>query len=708
MKSHYFIGWAFIFFTTIPAVKAGIVKIVISKEEPAFGGKTTGPAGPYEKITGKAYAEVDPVLPENARITDIQLVPRNARGMVEYSMDFYILKPLDLQRGNHKLLAEIPNRGGKLFGGFNNSGGGNDPGEAEKGAEGFLMQKGYTIVWCGWDISARSGHNNLTITVPVAGNKDGSSITGISYEYISFDNDQGTSYRLAYPAASVTRDSVLLTVRSLLNDTPQVLPSSAWEYADESTIRLLPAGTAFQQSAIYEFFYRAKDPLVAGLGLAATRDFISFLRYAPAGGGDRSGKEAGPAANPLAGEIRYTFSFAISQPARYMNDFQTLGFNVDEEGRRVFDGIENWLGGGSGVGINYRFAQPGRTERNRQNHLYPEGIFPFAYPVLTDTLGIGRGDAAGISFRDPRNATHGARDATRFPAVTAGRLSGYSRPELRPKVMEINSANEYWVKAASLLHSDLQGNDLPDPDNVRFYLMAGMQHGSGNGASRGECQQLQNPTRAEPALRALFIALDEWVTKGRKPPDSRVPRHADGTAVMAAAGRLTGTIPQAALGWPDIPGVTYTGLITIHYRFDYGPLFRQGIITRYPIPPFNERAYPNFVSKVDEDGNELAGIRLPPVAAPTATLTGWALRRSGFGLNDGGESAGQQVPFAKTKAARLSAGDPRLSLEERYGTHEKYVEAVTKAVKELEARRFLLPQDAQNYIEEAKASEILK
>lgn len=703
MKKSSLISWAFLFFTIIPSARAGIVKLVINKTEPAFGGKSTGSAGPYERITGKAFAEVDPTLPANARITDIQLAPRNARGMIEYSMDFYILKPVDLRLGNHKLFAEIPNRGGKLFGGFNNSSGGNEPGTAEIDADGWLMKQGYTIVWCGWDISARSGHNNLTITVPVAVNKDGSPIAGISYEYISFDNDQSTSYHLAYPAASLSKDSVLLTVRSLLNDIPQVLPSSAWEYTDESTIHLLPPGTAFKQSAIYEFYYMAKDPLVAGLGLAATRDFISFLRYAPASGRDHSDSLA---ANPLAGEIRYTFSFAISQPARYMNDFQTLGFNIDEEGRRVFDGIENWLGGGSGVGINYRFAQPGRTERNRQNHLYPEAIFPFAYPVLTDTPGSGGRGAAisiGSSVHAPRN---GSGDATRLPAVTTGRLSGYARPQLRPKVIEINSANEYWVKAASLLHTDLQGNDLPDPDNVRFYLLSGMQHGSGNGTSRGECQQLQNPTRAEPALRALFIALDEWVTKDRKPPESRVPRRTDGTAVMAmpAPGQLTGTVQQAALGWPDIPGVTYTGLITIHHRFDYGPLFTQGIITQYPKLPFNERTYPNFVSKVDQDGNELAGIRLPPVAVPTATLTGWALRREGFGLNDGGESAGQQIPFATTKAARLATGDPRLSLEERYGTHEKYIQAVTKAVKELEAQRFLLPEDTRQYLEEAKKS----
>jgi len=662
-------------FIGLPGAHAGIIRIVIGQvESPTFGGRAFGKVGVYEKITGKAYGEVDPLLPQNARITDIQWAPRNARGMVEYAMDFYILTPADPQQQNHKLFAEIPNRGGKLFGGFNNSGGGNDPGADSREDEGFLMQKGYTMAWCGWDISASAGNNNMTITVPVAKNKDGSSITGISYEYISFDNDKSTSYRLMYPAATLTKDEALLTVRSLLNDLPQTIPASGWEYTDEHSLRLLPAGTPFQQSAIYEFTYTAKDPLVAGLGLAATRDLISFLRYAA--------KDAEGHPNPLAGKIETTYSFAISQPARYMNDFQTEGFNVDEQGRRVFDGIENWLGGGSGVGINYRWAQPGRTERNRQHHLYPEGIFPFAYPLLTDPLSGQRG----------------------------GRLGGYPQPALCPKVMEINSANEYWVKTASLLHTDLQGNDLADPEPVRFYLVAGMQHGTGNGNSKGLGQQFQNPTRAEPVLRALFIALDEWVTQGKRPPDSEVPRRKDGTAVLAVAnpGQLTGTVPKAALGWPDIPGVTYSGLVTIRHRWDYGDLFKQGIIKKYPRAPYNAPSYPNFVSKVDRDGNEVAGIRLPPVAAPLATLTGWALRRDGFGLNDGAESAGQQIPFALTKAQRLTAGDPRLSLEERYGDHGRYVEAVTKAAKELEARRFLLPEDVQRYIKEADTSKVLR
>ncbi|WP_460965279.1 alpha/beta hydrolase domain-containing protein [Spirosoma litoris] len=658
-----------------PMAQARIIRIEItSRQAPTFEGKVFGQVGAYEKLRGKAYGELDPASPQNALITDIQLAPRNAKGMVEYAMDIYILKPIDLTKGNHKLFLEVNNRGGKLFGGFNKSSGGNDPSTAAQAGDAFLMNRGYSIVWNGWDPSANPTNNNLTINVPIAKNADDSPITGPSYEYIVYDNATSTNYTLAYPAATVNKSQATLTVRNHLQDTPTVIPADGWEYVNERTIRLLPAGTPFRQSAIYEFAYTASNPIVAGIGLAATRDFVSFLRYATS---DNFGTP-----NPLANDIKFTFSFAVSQPARYLNDFQTLGFNADETGKRVLDGIENWLGGGSGIGLNVRFAQPSRTERNRQNHLYPEAIFPFAYPIMTDP----------------------------FTGKTAGRMAACLSSNTCPKVFEVNSANEYWVKAASLLHTDPKGNDLPDPENVRFFLVAGAQHGTGNATSRGMCQQFQNPTNADPVLRALFMALDDWVTKGIEPPKSAVPRKSAGNAIVAIPqpGLQTGVVPQEKLGWPTIPGVTYTGLITTRYQLDFGPTFNQGALTNYPPAIANRPTYVNFVSKVDHDGNEIAGIRLPIVAVPTATTTGWALRSTDFGQNEGCEGAGQFIPFKKTKAERIASNDPRLSVEERYRTHDNYVKAITKSVNELVTQRMLLPDDAKDYIKNAEASDVLK
>ena len=245
---------------------------------------------------------------------------------------------------------------------------------------------------------------------------------------------------------------------------------------------------------------------------------------------------------------------------------------------------------------------------------------------------------------------------------------------------------------------------------MRFYLISGLSHGVGNVTSKGQCQQFLNPTSPFPALRALLTALDQWVANGTEPPPSQVPRRADGTAVSAVPrpGYQTGVVAQEALGWPTIPGVNYTGVISTRYHLDFGPMLDKGIVANYPTSTAGRTAYPIFVSKVDKDGNEVAGIRMPPVEAPVATTTGWALRRDGFGENDGCEASGQHIAFKTTRAERLAAGDPRLSLEERYKNHDGYVAAVTKAAEKLEKQRFLLRADVEKYIALARASDVLR
>jgi hypothetical protein len=676
---------------------ARITKIEItSVQSPTFEGRTFGPngsVGAYEKLRGKAYGEVDPHDKRNRVITDIELAPRNARGKVEYSMDIYILKPVNLTQGNDKLFMEVNNRGGKLFGAFNGSSGGNDPTTAAHAGDAFLMNQGYILAWNGWDPSAPAGNNSLTLTVPVAKNRDGSTITGPSYEYIVFDNAATMSSTLAYPAATLDKSQARLTVRPHLRDEPAEIPASGWDYTSPAGTAIKLTSGAFAQSAIYEFSYTAKDPFVAGLGFAATRDFVSFLRHATA---DDYGN-----ANPLAGHVKHTLTFAVSQPARYLNDFETYGFNEDEGGRRVVDGILNWIGGGSGIGMHVRFAQPGRTERNRQNHRYPEANFPFTYERFKDPYGhekAGRADrCAGGSDDDDDDDDRGGK-----------------RRGTCAKSLQVNSANEYWVKAGSLLHTDPRGRDLDDdPDHVRFYLLSSVEHtvagANANPPGQGNsCQQIRNTTDPNPALRALFVALDEWVSQGRKPPRSQVPARKT-AAYSIPLDNGIGFVPQSWLGFPSIPGVTYSGLITVRHKFDFGRRYDDGIMDINP-PAFGRRIYPSFVSKVDADGNDIAGIRLPPVAAPVATTTGWALRAPAFGGGpwDGCEASGQWIAFKRTQAERLAAGDPRRSLEERYVNHQGYVDAVAAAARSLEARRFLLPADVQRYIDAAQASSVLQ
>ena len=641
-----------------PAADAGITKIQIISRSPAFGGYSFSKVGTYERIIGRGFGELNPTDRHNKLIVDLGLAPRNAMGKVEYSFDFYILKPTDLSKGNHKIFYEAPNRGSKLFGNFNRSTGGNDPSASTDPSGSFLAPQGYTMVWSGWDFGAGNDNSNLnlTITLPTATNPDGSSITGPAYEYIV---SPGSSYALNYLPATLDQAKATLTHRVHLDDVPQVVPPSEWEYTNKGTaIRLLPAGTFFIANDIYEFSYTAKDPTVNGIGFAAVRDFNSFLRYSA---GDSTGT-----ANPLAGEVTRIYTFTVSQPGRMLNDFRNLGFNEDENGKIVFDGMLQWIAAGDGINLNYRFSQPARTERNRQDQLYIEGVFPFANQRSTDPI----------------------------TGETAGRYDRCMKTKTCPLAMEVYSANEYWVKAASLFTTDPSGKkDLPDHPMARYYLISSEQHGTGNAVSKGNCQQLQNPLDSAPVLRALFIAMDEWSTKGATPPPSAIPHLADGTLVPP--------LPQSAVGFPKIPGVLYTGLMSTRYLFNYGPdFYRTGIMAINPPavkpPIFSNREngpiYPSYVPKTDADGNDVAGVRLPDVTVPLATYTGWALR-SGPQANDGCEAAGQYIPFPKSKADRMNSGDPRLSIQERYASLSDYSSAVERAIDEMIAKRLMLQED---------------
>ena len=312
---------------------ARITKIQIILRSPAFEGFSFPGVGPYERIIGKGFGEISPTDRHNNTIVDIGLAPRNTAGKVEYSFDFYILKPVDLSRGNHKVFYEAPNRGAKFFGDFDRSNGGDDPAASTAPEGTFLAPRGYTMVWSGWDFAAGTDNSDLTLTItlPMAKNPDGSSITGPAYEYIVAPRPADL-YPLTYPTAILDTAKATLTHRVHLDDPPQAIPASGWEYADNGrAIRLLPAGRRLEPNDIYELSYTAKDPSVNGIGFAAVRDFNSFLRYAAA--------DSGGTSNPLAGDVTRIYTFAFSQPARMLNDFRNLGFNEDETGRIVFDGM---------------------------------------------------------------------------------------------------------------------------------------------------------------------------------------------------------------------------------------------------------------------------------------------------------------------------------------------------------------------------------
>ena len=673
---------------TVSSADARITRIEIDQarsQSPTFGGFSWPGVGQYEKIVGKAFGEVNPHDRQNRVIVDIDLAPRNARGNVEYAFNFYILKPIDLSSGADKMMYEPPNRGGKTWAALGRvtvdpGGNGDDPGSAITNptvlANAFLMPRGYSIVWSGWeDIDSLDNPAfNSTASFPIAKNRDGSPITGPSYEYIVV-GAATASVALSYPAATLDKTQATLTHRVHLNDAPQVIPASGWNYnAGGTAISLV--GSSFIANDIYEFAYTAKDPKPAGLGFAAVRDWMEFLRY--------ERRDDFNNANPLARHVKRVYTEISSQPGRMLNDFRHLGFNETESGKKAFDGHMQWIAAANGINMNYRFSQSGRTERNRQNHLYIEGRFPFANVRTFDPI-TGKTDSRYESCQETKTC---------------------------PLGVEIYSANEYWVKAASLLHTTPDGTrDLSDSKFTRNYFMSSMRHGTGNAGTdaapvRGLCQQRDNPLNSAPVQRALFIALDQWATEDRDPPHSRVPRLRDGTLVPP--------LPQSGMGFPNIPSpfadgpgplVTYTGLKTTRYHFDYGLNFYEtGIATinpptfpfttpSYQDDPRNGPIYPSFIPKTDSDGNDIAGVRLADVTVPLATYTGWALRR-GAQASDGCEANGQFIPFAKTEADRAKTSDPRPSVEARYKTFADYHGKVRSALEKMVSDRLLLCEDA--------------
>jgi len=642
--------------------EAKVTKIEITRvESPTFEGRSFGAVGQYEKLVGKAYGEVDPNDPKNAVIVDIKNAPRNVRGMVEYDTDIYILKPIDLANGNHRLWFEVNNRGNlpayesMVEADIKN----NDPTTAADAGNGFLMDKGYTILEAGWDAAATPGDGRFAIRLPVAKNPDGSPIVGPSMEEFVVDNATTKRGRLTYPAANSDKAQATLMYRKHYEDEPVVIPADQWQYADEKgrAVTLLPADTAFQKG-LYTFTYQAKDPIVGGLGFAALRDVGSFLRNEKA--------DAAGTANPLAGSIQYVYTACQSQPCRTLHDYVWLGFNEDESGRKVVDGISNWIGGSTGIFTNYRFGQGGRTQRQHIARWFPEFQGPFTNQVRFDPV----------------------------TNKTDGRLARCTASNTCPKIFETNSANEYWSKNMAVGLVDTKGKDLTDqPANVRNFFISSMFHGGAFAPKgKGICQQVRSPLTPNAVLRALNVALDEWVSKDMEPPASRVP--------SADKGTLVSPLPQSGQGFPKLQGVVYNGRMHDGDLFDFGPDFDKGIMTVLP-PKHVGTPYPALVPRTDADGNDIAGIRMPDVAVPVATYTGWALRA---GSEDGCDGAGQFVPFAKTKAEREMNGDPRPSLEERYASHDDFVAKVKAAAEGLRSQRLLLDVDVQTYVTRAEAS----
>ena len=639
----------------VPA-DARVLRVTVERREPVLGGRRFGLAGAYETLVGTVEFALDPSHPRNQAVVDLERAARNPQGEVLFSADFYLIKPVDFARGNGRLYYEVPNRGGKgILRRLQFARSSLDPREEADFGDGWLMRQGFTLAWMGWQWDVPEQPGLLRLRAPVA--RDGArAITGLVRAVVLVDERKaqaplGDRGHLAYPAVDPNGPDSRLYVRDHRLDPPQLVPRRRWHFADATTVAL---DSGFEPGRLYEVVYRSRDPRVAGCAFTATRDLVSFFKN------DRG------SGNPLAGTT-LAYAHGISQSGRFLRHFLYQGFNQDEEGRRVFDGVIAEVAGAGRGSFNHRFAQASRDGYQHWNILYPTDLFPF-----TD-----------LPERDPETGE------------TSGLLDRALASATAPKLFHVMSAFEYWNRAASLVHTDAAAAaDAPLAPTSRVYFISSAQHGPGSlppseGGNGGAYPT--NPNDYRPALRALVRALDEWVTRDVEPPASRYPRIADGSLV-----------PPERAGWPALRGIALPLVRNEPARMDYGPDWVRGVIGVEP--PGIGAVFHTLVPAVDADGNDRAGLRMPEIAVPLATQTGWNPRDPRTGAPDAlAGVVGSYFPFARTRAAREASGDPRLSIEERYGDRAAYLGRVAEAALALQHERLLLAEDVPFVLERAAA-----
>ncbi len=644
--------------TFVSAADAGLVRLKIDRREVVLGGKPFGLAGPYEKLIGKAEFALDPTLEPNQIIVDLALAPRNARGEVEFTADFFLLKPVDAARGNGQLFYEVGNRGGKsMLAVFQKATASADPTTEAEFGDGSLMARGFSLLWMGWQWDVPDGR--MRMEMPVA-TDHGSPITGLVRGNFILNTRADTASvadrgHRAYPVIDPASPDHKMTVRDRPTDTPTVIERARWRFVDDSTVSL--AG-GFEPGRIYDVVYRTRDPKVLGCGLAGARDLVSYLKS------DTSDD------NPLKGQIRFALAWGVSQSGRYLRHFIYQGFNQDERGKRVFDGVIDQVGGAGRGSFNHRFGQASRDALQHFNIMFPVDMFPFTDGPETD----------------PETG------------VTDSLLARAERTNTVPKLFHVLTDSEYFNRAGSLVHTDPTGTkDIAPPASSRIYFISSAPHITGafppTERNLGDLlgQAAMNPIDVRPVVRALFEAMDKWVVDDVAPPESRYPHLSDGTLVDA----------ETAI-WPKIPGVKLPPPRLVAYHLDFGPEWSKGVVTNEPAligKPFVGR-----VPSVDESGNDKAGVRLPEVSVPLATHTGWNYRDPSIGAPDRlATEIGSYFPLAKTKADRERTGDSRPSIAERYSSKDDYLGKITAAARRLVDERLLLSQDVPEIVAQASA-----
>jgi len=655
----------------VALLNAKVVRVEIASRSDVLNGKAFGDAGGYERITGRVYFSLAAANAHNRRIVDLDKAVNVKNGEVEFSSDFIAIRPKDPNKSNGAMLLEVPNRGRSRIIALVDGGNwdiANDAGDA------WLLRNGYTVAALGWQWDA-AGQDALGFHAPIA-KENGKTITGllrgdlmpskvmeeIPLGHLILGSIGGTEYAVAAP--DDPRDT--LTVRDARDGRRTVIPRSEWRFAHAVDGKLAPSDRhihlqgGFQPGKIYEYVYVVADPVIAGGGFAAVRDFASYAKHDP---------------NAIAPATR-VYGEGISQNGRFLRDFLYQGFNADEEGKIALDGVLAHVAGAGRGSFNYRFAQPSRDAQPTSSVFFPTDVFPFTDQPETDPV---TGDQGGLLDR----------------AIA---------DKVAPMIFLSNTSYEYWGRSASLIHITADGKrDAPIAPNVRIYHFTGLQHFSvpfppakGEGDLLGQAPE--SPLPIKYFWRAMIANMDAWVRSNTAPPESSYPKIADGTLV-----------PLQKYAFPAIPNVNKPHEANAAERLDFGPDWRAGILSVQP--PKIGKPFPVLVPQVDADGNEQDGVRLPQITVPLATYAGWNLRDPSIGAPDERVSfEASYLPFPKTATEREKAGDPRKSIAERYTSREDYVHRYGRALEELVKLRWILEEDRASLLRRADQewSEVVK
>jgi hypothetical protein len=649
------------------------VTLDLAPPVPFAGGKSFDGTGPYERLLGKAHFAIDPDEGGLPYIVDLDLAPRNDEGLVEFSATLDIIKPSDISKGNRRVLYEFSNRGNRGLMGLN-YGRGTDMSIPEYAGDGFLMRHGYTLIWSGWQGDLIDQGTNVVAYLPYA-MKDGEHLRGkVRQEFNVLEPglySMGTSAGAegganVQPYPVVDRATATLTMREKEADPRIPVPDSEWDLAKaemkDGRLVLTPSVNdlyvkeGFRPGWIYEFIYETEGSRVMNLGFLGIRDLLSVLRHEAT---DSAGNP-----NPLAGHVDKVYGTGASLSGRVIREYVYEGWNQDAQGRRVFDAVHTHTGSGR-LFQNQRFAQVGRYPRQHEEHQWPAEYYPFTYVAVPDPF-------------------------------TERNEGLWQRPETDPLVIHLHTEGDYWVRHVSLTHSDPRdASDIETPENARMYHMTGAPHMVRALDDPGWIGQLTpNAIAAIPYRRAVLVMLDRWATDGTQPPPSLLPKTSDGTLITAE---------DALARYPKLGGVQLPKLSRLP-RYNYGLDFDgKGIMSVFPPRPFDGQEYPLRVPAIDADGNSIAGLRFPDIEVPLGTYNGWSLRKTGYSEGEQWWNTGSFIPFARTKAERQAKNDPRPSIEERYPSHEAYIQAVADVCAKRVTEGFMLQEDADRFVAAAKA-----